>query len=443
MKKSILSFLAVSMVYLCTSCDKGDRPVNMPTTNFTVTVENVSIHKMFSSSGVFTTPVGSSSPGPIVPGGAYEFDIKADKGEKLSFATMFAQSNDLFFAPSEAGIELYHPDGSPRSGDVTDEVMLWDAGTEVNEEPGIGPNQAPRQSAPNTGDDENGVVQLVDDGYTYPEASEVIKVILEPMDDYMFKIRIENVSTPSTLITSMGSVTIPLSPGGWAVHTAPSPLFASGEVERGNGLEQIAEDGNAGVMGPYLAEHTGLNYPLSPGAWAVHSGGMPIYRLNQEDFGNGLEYIAEDGAPGVLASSLNALSTVRVSGVFNIPTGADDPAPIGPGQKYEFSFNAHQSDKLSLATMFVQSNDLFFAFDDMGIMLFERGQPISGDVTSMLDLYDAGTEVNEEPGYGPNQAIRQDGPNTGETENEEIMPVNDGYTYPEISEIIKVTITAN
>ncbi|WP_186758695.1 spondin domain-containing protein [Echinicola salinicaeni] len=442
MKKSILSFLAVSMVYLCTSCDNGDRPMNLPTTNFTVTVENVSMHKMFSSAGVFTTPVGSNSPGPIIPEGAYEFDIKASKGEKLSFVTMFAQSNDLFFAPSEAGIELYHPDGNPRSGDVTDEIMLWDAGTEVNEEPGVGPNQAPRQSAPNTGDNENGVVQLVDDGYTYPETSEVIKVTLEPMEDYMFKVRIENVSTSSTLISSMGSVTIPLSPGGWAVHTAPSPLFISGEAEMENGLEQIAEDGNAGVMGPYLAEHTGLNYPLSPGAWAVHTGGMPIYRLNQNDYGDGLEYIAEDGAPGVLASSLNAISPVKVSGIFNIPTDADDPAPIGPGQKYEFSFSAHQSDKLSLATMFVQSNDLFYAFDDMGIMLFEGGKPISGDITGMLGLYDAGTEVNEEPGYGPNQAIRQAGPDTGETENEAIMPVNDGYSYPEINEIIRVTITA-
>ena len=30
-------------------------------------------------------------------------------------------------------------------------VALWDAGTEKNEVPGVGPNQAPRQAAPNTG----------------------------------------------------------------------------------------------------------------------------------------------------------------------------------------------------------------------------------------------------------------------------------------------------
>lgn len=56
--------------------------------------------------------------------------------------------------------------------------MLWDAGTEVNEEPGVGPNQAPRQPAPNTGPSEHGVVRPVRDGYTYPATAEVIRVTI-------------------------------------------------------------------------------------------------------------------------------------------------------------------------------------------------------------------------------------------------------------------------
>jgi hypothetical protein len=42
-------------------------------------------------------------------------------------------------------------------------VILGDAGTEVNQEPGTGPDQAPRQKAPNIGMAENGVVRSVQD----------------------------------------------------------------------------------------------------------------------------------------------------------------------------------------------------------------------------------------------------------------------------------------
>jgi hypothetical protein len=62
-------------------------------------------------------------------------------------------------------------------------VQLWDAGSEVNEEPGVGPNQAPRQPAPNTGDpDPDNTVRLVDDGFTYPTVTELVKVTIEPVE---------------------------------------------------------------------------------------------------------------------------------------------------------------------------------------------------------------------------------------------------------------------
>ena len=50
--------------------------------------------------------------------------------------------------------------------DVTDQVLLWDAGSEANEEPGAGPNQAPRQGGANTGaKDPDNTVRLVQDGW--------------------------------------------------------------------------------------------------------------------------------------------------------------------------------------------------------------------------------------------------------------------------------------
>ena len=95
---------------------------------------------------------------------------------------MFIQSNDLFYAPDGNGIPLFDGDGNAIDGDVTADVLLWDAGTEVNQEPGVGADQAPRQSGPNTGADEGGPVVLIADGmmgpagFTYPNAADVIKV---------------------------------------------------------------------------------------------------------------------------------------------------------------------------------------------------------------------------------------------------------------------------
>ncbi len=131
-------------------------------------------------SGGFNTPAGAAAPAPIGPGGRYRFQITARLGDRLSFATMFVPSNDLFYAPNEAGIALFAPDGTPVHGSVTGQVRLWDAGTEVNQAPGVGPDQAPRQAGPNVGAVEDGVVRLVDDGYTYPSVSSVIHVTVTP-----------------------------------------------------------------------------------------------------------------------------------------------------------------------------------------------------------------------------------------------------------------------
>ena len=122
---------------------------------------------------------------PIAPGGAFEFKVNATQDQHLSFATMFVPSNDLFFAPGSEGIALWDGD-EPVSGDVTDEIALWDAGTEPNQEPGFGSDQAPAQSGPDQGDDEDGVVRpvsTVEDGFEYPSVSDSIQVTVTPQGD--------------------------------------------------------------------------------------------------------------------------------------------------------------------------------------------------------------------------------------------------------------------
>jgi hypothetical protein len=62
-------------------------------------------------------------------------------------------------------------------GDVSADGL---AVTEVDEEPGIGSDQGPRQKAPNTGKAENGVVRKIEDGKAYSKASEVMRATIKP-----------------------------------------------------------------------------------------------------------------------------------------------------------------------------------------------------------------------------------------------------------------------
>jgi hypothetical protein len=211
-----------------------------------------------------------------------------------------------------------------------------------------------------------------------------------------FKVRVENISNPAGQTASDGSRwPFALSPGIWALSKKNSPLFTSGKRVRALGLEAQAEDGNP----------------------------SPLVKSLQG------------------ASNHTSKSVALLSGVFNMPVGATSPGPILPGGAFEFSFSATPGMKLSVAMMFGQSNDLFYA-PDASLALFDaQGQPTSGDITSKFILWDAGTEVNQEPGIGPDQAPRQKMPNTGAAENGVVHPVKDEFSYPMTKDVLRITIT--
>ena len=121
------------------------------------------MHHSSNLHGVFNTPIGAMAAGPIRPGDSYEFTVTAMPGMKLFMTQMFGQSNDWFYAPGANGIALFDAKGNALSGDITDQFYLWNAGTEKDEEIGIGPNQGPRQKGTNIGEDEHGVVYRVKD----------------------------------------------------------------------------------------------------------------------------------------------------------------------------------------------------------------------------------------------------------------------------------------
>ena len=206
-----------------------------------------------------------------------------------------------------------------------------------------------------------------------------------------FTIRIENVSTPATLALSDGrTAPAPTAPLLWTVTDEGNPLFTAGTPDRGQGLERLAEDGNPGVLGDYI------------------------------------------GA---------SVKSVVHSGVVTTPVGDAGAGPITPGKAYEFTVSAAPGQKLTLAMMFGQSNDLFYAPGAKAIALFDaKGQPLAADVTSQLQLWDAGTEMNEEPGLGASQAPRQAAPNTGAAERKPVQLVRDRFTYPATRDVVRVTI---
>ena len=308
------------------------------------------------TSGVFNTPDGASEPGPLVPGGAYEFTVEAAEGSVLSFATMFVQSNDLFLAPNPSGIPLFDSDGNPLAErDITDLLLLWDAGTEANEAPLMGPTQALRQQAENPGDREGVVRPFLDSTRAMPAAQRIATI---------------------AVTEASGTYTITMT-----------------NVSEQNGT---------------------MVTPLAPLFYATHNDSFTLFDEGSQDRGEGLELLAESGAPTDLLTSIAALSTTDM-----VDATAD---AAGPGATHSFDVTPTAANpRLSIATMIVESNDVFLAFSDKGVALLDSdGNPrpaadVQAEMNRVLAVWDAGTEANEVPGVGVNQPLRGGGA-TGEAD---------------------------
>lgn len=188
---------------------------------------------------------------------------------------------------------------------------------------------------------------------------------------------------------------------------------------------------------------TGAKWSLafSPGVAIVHKEKAPIFSEGKRDRVKGLEAQSEDGNPAMLAKSLKIAKGVKSVSVFNTPVGAAAPGPITPGAAYEFTISAAPGDRLSITMMMGQSNDWFYAPGESGIELFKNDQPINGDITAQIVMWDAGTEVDQEPGIGSEQGPRQKAPNTGKAENGLVRKVEDGKAYSNPSSVMRVTVT--
>lgn len=184
-----------------------------------------------------------------------------------------------------------------------------------------------------------------------------------------------------------------------------------------------------------------VDVALSPGVWTIDA---PEQRLFDPGIAAtpGLELLAESGVPSELLVEAQArFSEARSFGGDSSSSYGDQP--IMPGTRVDFGFRATEGQSLSLATMFGQSNDVIVATDGAWPLFDEAGEPFVGRI--VLVYFDVGTEVNEEPGAGPNQAPRQQNTDDGEAEDEVITAFEtedrSGFVYPVLMSTVVLEVT--
>jgi len=412
------------------ACKKDGHPGGGTSQMGTLTVENVLHSQPLVESGTFQ---GTGSPALILPGQSVTINFSAAKGEALSFATMYGWSNDLFFAPANPGIMAYDNNGDPVEGDVSDQIHLWDNGTRINQKPGAAVTH------PGTADHKNitEVAGQDDQNNNYLPAWQLVHATMKYNGNSTFTLTLKNISGGT------GNET-PLSPGVWSVSytaggqlLAPNPLYTK-DQPTANGLTSIAEAGDNSALWSYVHGITGIFTPLSPVLVVVYNGiDNPIFKLNENDRGQGLKYLAQRGVPDTLANYLKKLKGVKA--VYNLAEATTRVLlPVINGQaggKVSQQISLASGDHLAIATMYGFSNDWFFATSVSANDLAK-----GGDISSTVHLYNDGTAIDQFPGAGLTQF------NLAGTPLFENVPIslvpnpNAFTTLPSISDIIKITL---
>ncbi|HMP47991.1 MAG TPA: spondin domain-containing protein [Oligoflexia bacterium] len=180
--------------------------------------------------GVATEP-SSGNTGILAPGQSFTLLLSANSTDaRLSLASSFLQGNDIVIATPDLGVPLFSSDGVPLTGDISDQMDLYDIGTEKNEAPGIGPNQVLRQNPKppegqvSAGTPENQPVKLiseVNDGFSYPRARDSIRITIKVRE--LGTSANTPSSAPSPSATDSTSSPSPSPNQGEETSTSPSP----------------------------------------------------------------------------------------------------------------------------------------------------------------------------------------------------------------------------
>lgn len=347
---------------------------------------------MVSVAGIFDTVEGAMDAGPVMPGQTYRvrFEARPEDG-KFSFASMLVQSNDYFVSTGDVGISLFDDINQPKTiDDLTDSFFLYDAGTEIDEAPGMGTYQAPRQMTPDSGPTEGVVHRYLHPTRALPIATALVNISVSGDGDSGYTFLMENISKSQGVFVS----------------------------------------------------------PISPVFWALHDGSWDFYPTGQ-GASSDLERLAEDGSSTELLALATSTSSVGSFGVADTPLGSSEAGPLLPGNRYSFHVQADDVyHYLSLAAMVVQTNDVFLAPVSAVSLKDDKGQnrsasEIEQELTSRLALFDAGSEKNEVPGVGLHQAPRQAAPNIGDDEMGTVQryaDTNNDLQHNTLGGIVDITV---
>lgn len=417
------SLIFMTLVWLLSSCDKDNEVPSGKSVD--ITIENVLESKSLVQSGTFK---GTGTSPVIFPGQSVSFSFYGGPGQSITFATMYGWSNDLFFAPENPGIKLYDNAGMPISGDVSTQIKLWDNGTRINQAPGVNVSHpGTAESAPKS------VIEVAGtdvQGNSYLPASQLIKASLAYDGNSRFTITLTNVSGGTANET-------PFSPGVWAVSYSVGnelqnamPIYTKGQAAA-NGLTNIAEMGDNSVMSAYLTGLTGIFTPLSPVLVVVYNGNEnPFFKVGEKDRGEGLKNLAQMGDADVLAKALRTKAGVKDVYVLKESNTTVLLPKIGgtAGGRVSQELTLAAGDRIAIATMYGFSKDWFFSTTGNGIDAMA-----TGDVSSLIGLYDNGTASDLFPGAS--------GGAPAESKSiQEVANPNSYTTLPAINQMIKVVL---
>ena len=192
------------------------------------------------------------------------------------------------------------------------------------------------------------------------------------------------------------------------------------------------------MLNTYLTSKTGIFTPLSPVLVVVYSGDEnPFFKTGENDRGEGLKELAQRGNADILAAALMDKPNVKNVYVLREPAttvllpkinGAD-------GGKVSQQLSFTNGDRIAIATMYGFSNDWFFATKGNGVDAMEKG-----DISTAIGLYDNGTAIDQFPGAGITQFNLEGTPLEESKVIQAVPNPNPFTTLPPINEIIKVTL---
>ena len=226
-----------------------------------------------------------------------------------------------------------------------------------------------------------------------------------------------------------------------ADHAESAPATDSSSFEPTNFRFTLANISDPGGLSTSAGP---TDIGLGPALVVVHVAGFSLFEAGANAEDTPLESLAEDGDPTALTTALSADPDIAAVRSLAVLDGDYHAAAMLPGESAYVVANVGPEDRVDVVFMFGQSNDTLVATPPGGVAFVPPLSEVGFSMAADLHLYDAGTEVNEEPGAGPNQAPRQAAPDTGIPEGGVITETSgmdaQGYAWPSIPEFLTLTV---